>query len=142
MLWKGYLINGLQTGISKPAPATHIIRMEGKMHTDHSKKEEGIIGMVISNGLFLIGRLVGGNKLIDPRVFNIIDDGKRIQMSPLPGTPPFLTLGNDKMGYAIPETTENQNILDLYHKVTRPQPESPFLVKPTPTTPDINGQLN
>jgi hypothetical protein len=116
------------------------------MHTDHSKKDEGIITMVINNGIFLVGSLIGGNKLIEPRVFSIIENGAKIQMSPLPGTPPFLTLGNDKMGYVVPDTPENKNMLELYERVTHPQSElGPFLVKPalvTPTTPDLEGKLN
>lgn len=90
------------------------------MHTKHEGKEEGVVTMIISNGLFLIGKLAGGNKLLcDPRVFMVIEGGKRIQMSPLPGAPPFITLGNDRMGYIIPET--EKNLLDLYYRVTHPE---------------------
>ena len=57
--------------------------MEGNMHTKHETKDEGIITMVCVSGIFIIGKLTG-TKLLDPRIFSIIDDGKRIQMSPLP----------------------------------------------------------
>jgi hypothetical protein len=111
------------------------------MHTDHSKKEEGFIAMVISQGLFLVGRLVGGNKLIEPRVFSIIENGAKIQMSPLPGTPPFVIIGNDGIRYPVPDNAGNKNLLDLYGRVTHPQ-DTPFLVVPDLKTPDIEGKLN
>jgi hypothetical protein len=81
-------------------------------------KEEGVLTMVISGGLFLIGRLVGGNKLVKPRVFQVIENGKRIQMSPLPGTPPFMRIGLETGSYAIPE--REKEIHDLYERVANP----------------------
>ena len=91
------------------------------MHTKHEgKKEEGVISMVVSNGLFIVGKLVGGNKLIEPRIFQVIEGGKKIQLSPLPSTPPFITLESDGFRYAIPET--DRNIPDLYDRVTHPAP--------------------
>ena len=91
------------------------------MHTKHERKhEEGVISMVVSNGLFIVGKLVGGSKLIEPRVFLVIEGGKKIQLSPLPSNPPFITLGPDGFRYAIPET--DRNVLDLYDRVTHPAP--------------------
>lgn len=84
------------------------------------KKDEGVLAMVITSGLFIIGKLIGGNKLTKPRVFMIIEDGKKIQMSPLPGTPPFLRIGLDVSSYTMPMTELNKNITDLYSKVTDP----------------------
>ena len=43
--------------------------------------EGGAITMVVSNGLFILGKLVDGNKLLDPRVFQIIDSGQKMQLS-------------------------------------------------------------
>lgn len=92
------------------------------MHTEHKGKEEGVITMVFVAGLFIVGKLVGGNKLTDPRIFGIIDNGQRIQMSPLPGTPPFIIFTEvDGFRYPMPDVPENKGILELYDKVTHPQ---------------------
>ena len=93
------------------------------MHTKHEVKEEGVITMCLTNGLFVLGKLIGGNKLCDPRIFGIIENGQKIQMAPLPGTPPFLNLGNEVSRYTMPEVADNKNILDLYYRVTHPTPE-------------------
>jgi hypothetical protein len=82
-------------------------------------KDEGVVTMVISGGLFLIGRLIGGNKLTKPRVFQVIENGKRIQMSPLPGTPPFMRIGLESGSYTMPE--REKAIHDLYKQVTSPE---------------------
>jgi hypothetical protein len=87
------------------------------MHTKHDGKE-GVITMTVTGGLFIIGKLIGGNKLTDPRVFDVIEDGAKIQMRPLPGTPPFVTLGTDGFRYPVPE--DDKPILDLYDRVTHP----------------------
>ena len=91
------------------------------MHTKREVKEVGTITMVISQGLFLIGNLVGGNKLLEPRVFVLIEDGAKMQLSPLPSTPPFVTFGNEVIRYPVPE--RDKNLLSLYDRVTHPQPE-------------------
>jgi hypothetical protein len=98
-------------------------------------KEEGVVSMCITNGLFVIGKLIGGNKLTDPRIFMVIDDGKRVQMSPLPGTPPFIAINPEALRYPMPETPENKNILDLYDRVTHPQNVVVPVSKPTLVTP-------
>lgn len=94
------------------------------MHTDHSTKESGVITMAFISGLFILGKLLGGNKLTDPRIFSIIENGKRIMLSPLPGTPSFITLGPDGFHYPMPINDDNANIFDLYDRVTHPQPQS------------------
>ena len=91
------------------------------MHTKHEGKEVGTISMIITQGLFLIGNLVGGNKLLEPRVFTFIEEGAKIQLSPLPSLPPFVTFGNEVIKYSVPE--KDRNLLSLYDRVTHPQPE-------------------
>ena len=103
------------------------------------KEGEGILTMCVSNGLFVIGKLIGGNKLIQPRVFDlymeqlidptgrpILDQfGKpkfeeRIRMRPFPGVPGFCTIGPDAIRY--PVVTNMQNVMSLYERVTTPSP--------------------
>jgi hypothetical protein len=90
------------------------------------------IQMVILPGLLLIGRLIGGNKLLKPRVFTMFDKeeidntGKRvkvpqIQMAPLPGTPPFYMLNGNEGRYPVPVNDHNRSIFELYERVTSPQ---------------------
>lgn len=114
------------------------------MHTKHEGKEEGVITMVCVVGLFILGKLIGGNKLTEPRIFSIIENGQRIQMSPLPGTPPFIVLtGVDGFRYTMPETSDNKGILELYDRVTHPQSNIVLPVnRSTLVTPDITGKLN
>jgi hypothetical protein len=80
-------------------------------------KVESLTMLICSGGAFIVGRLIGGNKLTKPRLISIIDDGKRIQMSPLPGTPPFMRVGMES-NYPIPETEGNKALYDLYERVT------------------------
>lgn len=81
------------------------------------KKPEGTLTMAITSIGFIMGRLIGGNKLTKPRIFSIIENGQRIQMSPLPGTPSFMRLGMES-NYPIPETDENKGLVELYNRVT------------------------
>lgn len=99
------------------------------MHTNHEGRETGVITMVCSGGMFIVGNLIGGNKLVNPRLFMLIEDGKRIQMSPLPANPSFIILGNDGFRYVIPEN--ERNILDLYDRVTHPITQSQQPVEPS-----------
>lgn len=113
------------------------------MHTKHEGKEEGVITMVVVAGLFILGKLIGGNKLTDPRIFSIIENGQRIMMSPPPGTPPFIVLtGVDGFRYTMPDVPENKNILELYDRVTHPQNIVLPTSRPTLETPDMTGKLN
>jgi hypothetical protein len=103
------------------------------MHTDHTTKEEGVITMTVTNGLFILGKLISGNKLQLPRIFSIIKDGREMMLSPLPGTPLFITIGVNTLHYPIPLDAENKNLLALYDKVTHPQPQpSSNIVMPFP----------
>lgn len=90
------------------------------MHTAHEGKQTGSITMVCISGIFIIGNLISGNKLINPRHFAIIEEGKRIQMSSLPGNPSWINIGSNGFRYLIPDT--EKNILDLYDRVTHPVP--------------------
>jgi hypothetical protein len=80
------------------------------------------ITMAIIDGMLILGTLIGGNKLLLPRLFNFINDGKEIQMGPLPGIPEWLRLGTGVTTYSISE--QSRGIIELYKKVTTPQPES------------------
>ena len=90
--------------------------------SEEERIEGGIITMVVSGGLFILGKLIGENKLCDPRVFQIIKNGAEMQLSPLPGTPSFIIVGLDGLKYPLPETQDNKNLFELYHRVTHPQP--------------------
>ena len=112
------------------------------MKKEGNMENEGTITMVITNGLFVIGKLVGGNKLIQPRIFTVYNepvkgvDGKpifndkgeqqmeeRIRMQSFPGTPGFCTIGQDAIKY--PVVTNMQNVLFLYERVITPRPAPP-----------------
>lgn len=99
------------------------------MHTDHTTNESGVITMVVTDGLFILGTLISGNKLQLPRIFSLLEEGKRMMLSPLPGTPLFITIGPNTLHYPLPNTPENQGLLILYDKVTHPQPQ-PNIVMP------------
>jgi len=111
---------------------------------DKNKKEDaGVVTMCITGGLWLIGKLVGGNKLVSPRVFDmygeklydenrrpIIDPrtGKqkeepRIRMQWLPGDPPYCIIGPEALRY--PVLTDYGNLLPLYTRVSTRGPEPP-----------------
>jgi len=81
--------------------------------------------MVCSGGIFMMGKLVGGSKLTSPRMFSLIDNGKNMQLAPLPGNPDFVSLRDDGFSYLIRETPENKNLLELYNRVTTPIPPVP-----------------
>jgi hypothetical protein len=108
------------------------------MHTQHEGKESpGVVSMVVVSGLFIIGKMVGGNKVLDPRVFTLFDepqnDGNgnpipdpktgrqliipKMKLSPLPCLPPHI-VGKFDLIYPIPE--DDKKVLDLYKKVTMP----------------------
>ena len=128
------------------------------MKEKNEGNKEGVVTMCITNGLFIIGKLVGGNKLIDPRAFDLymepLLDGnrnpiidsvtglpkaeERIRMRPLPGVPAFCTIGQDVVRY--PVVTNIQNVLSLYRRVTTPVEEkSPIILPPRGS---VNPALN
>ena len=95
---------------------------------------KGIVYMVCTGGLFIIGKL-NGSRLSNPRVFQIIENGAKIQMSPLPGEPGFIILRDYGFSYEVALNTSNSsNILDLYYRVTHPQPQAPQQVQAPPTS--------
>jgi hypothetical protein len=85
-----------------------------------TKEQAGVLTMVIINGIFMVGKMIGGNKLTKPRIFSIIKDGKEIMMQPLPRTPTFIRIGIEACSYSVPDRMENKNIFDLYERVTNP----------------------
>jgi hypothetical protein len=84
------------------------------------KKE---ISMVISSGLFIVGVMVGDNKILNPRMFTMfeaVEDGKKVpkmQLSPLPSNPPVIYV-RPEVRYRIPDW--DAGLLRLYEKVTAP----------------------
>lgn len=107
-----------------------------------AENNEGVLTMCVTNGMFVIGKLVsGGPKLLQPRVFDmyqepardpagnpIIENGKpkmndTIRMQPLPGLPPFCYVGTETLKYPI--TTNLMNLMSLYKQVTTPIEEKP-----------------
>lgn len=106
------------------------------MRTEHKKEvEEPKVTMCVVGGLFLMGKLIGGNKLMDPRVFTLIENGKRMQLSPLPSQPPFVIIARMSLFYPIPET--DKNMLELYERVTNPENANIVTLAP-----GINMKLN
>jgi len=85
-------------------------------------KEGKLTMCCVTGGIFIVGRLFN-RKLDKPRVFSIIENGAKIQLAPLPGTPDFLILGTDGFHYPIHE--REKNLIDLYEKVTHPPEEVP-----------------
>ena len=111
------------------------------MRTQHEKKEEGTISMCLIGGLFIVGKLIGGNKIVDPRVVTLFEepmrdssgkvvpglDGRpvmtpKMRMSPLHGNPPYIISNRLSLVYPVPE--HDKNTLDLYQRVTMVQPAS------------------
>jgi hypothetical protein len=96
--------------------------------------DEGVLTFVVDSGMFILGNLVGSNKLNKPRVFQIIQnpdydstkpaEGENsktlIQLSPLPGTPPYLNVGSGVSRYPVPLKVWNKIITELYARVTNP----------------------
>ena len=106
------------------------------MHTDHKREpEEPKVTMCVVGGLFLVGKLIGGNKLVDPRVFTLIEDGKRMQLSPLPALPSFVIIARMGLSYLI---KEGDNLFRLYEQVTTPPTENVVV----PIGPGIDVKLN
>lgn len=87
--------------------------------TEGKSQEMEILHLILVNGLFLIGKLAGGNKLLKPRIYTPLNDG-RIHMGPLPGTPVFLDIRNCA-GVAPIRPDRNKDIYGLYAQVTDPK---------------------
>ena len=92
------------------------------MAKDETPQPESPLTMAIIDGMLILGTLIGGNKLLLPRLFNFINEGKEIQMGPLPGIPPYLRLGVGVSTYPISEGAVG--LIKLYKQViTPPKPE-------------------
>lgn len=74
--------------------------------------------MVITQGLFIVGNMGADGRLYKPRILSILDQGKKIQLSPLPGVPGYLYVGVGNPFYPIP--TRDTALYDLYKQVTAP----------------------
>lgn len=93
------------------------------MKEGNNPNVEPIVICITNSGMFLVGRKSpGSKKLLNPRVFAYLDNGNRIQMSPLPSTPPFITLIGNEIVYPVPEDDQegSRDIINLYNRVTDP----------------------
>ncbi len=73
---------------------------------------------MVVNGIFMVGELKG-NQLLLPRVFSIIEDGKKIQLQALPFVPLSITLTGGYTHYPI--QPDQRNLIELWEKVTDPE---------------------
>ena len=104
-------------------------------NTNHTP--EPPIRMYCISGLFIMGKRVSSNKILNPRVFTIIEVPEKnpitqtmeripkMQLSPLPVNPSFITIeSGDGFNYPISDT--EVNLLNLYERVTnfKPSPVS------------------
>ena len=99
-------------------------------------KNEGILSVVIQGQFWIVGRLVGGNKVLQPRIYRIIPDQKNpgqqlIQLEPFPHFPPFLNVGHGSMSFPILE--RETSLIKLYEQVTSPEAEGSY--NPNPPKP-------
>jgi len=89
--------------------------------------------MYCISGLFIMGKRVSSNKILNPRVFTIIEVPEKnpitqtmeripkMQLSSLPANPSFITIeSGDGFNYPIPDT--EINLLNLYERVTNFNP--------------------
>lgn len=84
------------------------------------KKGNSPYSMVCTGGMFLMGRLEGGNKLLKPRVFTIEENGTRMRLQTLPSFPPFVNVRPD-FSYYVPY--HDVNLVALYERVTGKEAE-------------------
>lgn len=109
---------------------------ESKVHLSQAQSEEqlkgvrkwrvddGPLSVCFFPGLFVVGRFEKrGNfhpgmvdRLHNPRAFAFLDGGQRIQLTPLPGNPTVIELGNAVLVY--PVSQEDVNLIELYRRVT------------------------
>ena len=103
-------------------------------------KNEGILSMVIQGPFWLVGMLVGGNKVFKPRIYRIIPDPddpepnpqkKRqlIRLEPLPHFPPHVSFSS---GLTYPILDREVNLIKLYEQVTSPEAEATYNPNPAP----------
>jgi len=76
------------------------------------------LDMVVTQGLFLVGEIQNKNEVKNPRVLTILEEGKRIQLTPLPGLPSRVQFPETSLTYSIP--LREKSIHDLYAQVTAP----------------------
>lgn len=109
-------------------------------NTTGAKSDSGKLTMILLNsGLFCIGMLVGGNKLVNPRLFTVFEDPafdkegniimdpqtgrqktiQKMKMEPFPGLPSFMRIVNEP---SYPISPASASIIALYEHVTTPPP--------------------
>lgn len=114
--------------------------MEKVVDNTSAKSDPGKLTMVLLNsGLFVVGMLVGGNKLVNPRLFTVFEepsfdkDGtllmdpqtgrqksiQKMKMEPFPGLPPFMRIVNEP---TYPISPAASSLCALYEHVTTPPP--------------------
>jgi hypothetical protein len=77
------------------------------------------LSMIVTQGLFLVGERTGDRLLKNPRVMTLMDEGKKMQLTPLPGLPPQVTFPDSSMRYIVPE--REKPMYELYAQVTSPK---------------------
>lgn len=77
-----------------------------------------VLTLVITQGLFVMGKMTPDGRLEKPRILTFLENGKRVQLSPLPGIPKYLYIGVGNPFYSIP--ARDKSLYDLYRQVTAP----------------------
>lgn len=87
---------------------------------------------IMSRAGIMIGKRVD-NKLMKPRILTSFEQKEidpatrkevvvpKIHLAPLPGLPPYYTIGANEGHYTIPAPPKNKQLYDLYERVTNPQ---------------------
>ena len=83
---------------------------------------ENNLTVIAGSGLYIMGKL-NGTKLLKPRMITTFIDEKdkqpKINLSPLPLTPPYLELPKGLVGFvAYPVPSREKQIIELYERVT------------------------
>ena len=90
--------------------------------TGSTRIPEGILTMVLSNGLTLVGitRETGGEELavFNPRIWMLHDNNKKMTLSFMPGNPPVAYV-RPSVYWPVPEW--DRALYDLYLQATSPE---------------------
>jgi len=79
-------------------------------------EEKGELVIMVTQGMFIVGTATGAGRLEKPRVLTILDKGKQMQLTPLPGIPGEIFAPRDTISYVIP--AHDKGIKSLYERVT------------------------
>lgn len=84
--------------------------------------------MVVSGGLMFVGVWGENNRLLNPRIYMLINEGKEFQLSPMPCNPLFIVVHNKDITYPVPE--HDKNLYELYEKLLRVKPKTEEEARP------------